>query len=202
MSATIYGLSRALSWFGGGVLALLALLSVFSIAGRALSGSGLGLGPVPGDFELVEAGTALAVFCFLPWAHLKRGHATVDLFWRLYPRSMQRVLNVLADALMLAVWLLLVWRMGVATGDYRSNGEVAGSRREHRRETIDLDFAYAGVCRVQHADELAPRPIHRNTAQRLKHRQTVGVGFHQSMYFGRACMATATCAGPVTTVPM
>lgn len=125
MSATIYGLSRALSWFGGGVLALLALLSVFSIAGRALSGSGLGLGPVPGDFELVEAGTALAVFCFLPWAHLKRGHATVDLFWRLYPRSMQRVLNVLADALMLAVWLLLVWRMGVATGDYRSNGEVS-----------------------------------------------------------------------------
>ena len=30
-----------------------------------------------------------------------------------------------ADALMLAVWLLLVWRMGVATLDYRSNGEVS-----------------------------------------------------------------------------
>ncbi len=123
MSKTIYGLSRAMSWLGALVLALLALISVFSIVGRSLSG--YGLGPVPGDFELVEAGTALAVFCFLPWAHLRRGHATVDLFWRRYPSAMQRVLNVLADGLMLAVWLLLVWRMGVATLDYRGNGEVS-----------------------------------------------------------------------------
>jgi hypothetical protein len=55
-----------MAWFGAFVLVLLAAMSVVSIAGRALSG--LGLGPVPGDFELVEAGTALAVFCFLPWA--------------------------------------------------------------------------------------------------------------------------------------
>ena len=41
------------------MLVLIALMSVASIVGRALSG--LGLGPVPGDFELVEAGTALAV---------------------------------------------------------------------------------------------------------------------------------------------
>lgn len=122
MSSIVYGLSRAMAWFGAVVLTAIALMSVFSIAGRALSG--LGLGPVPGDFELVEAGTALAVFSFLPWAHLKRGHAAVDLFWRAYPPAMQRVLVVAADALMLVIWLLLVWRMGVAMGDYRENGEV------------------------------------------------------------------------------
>jgi TRAP-type C4-dicarboxylate transport system permease small subunit len=123
VSQAIYGLTRAMAWLGAVVLALLAVVSVLSIGGRALSG--FGLGPVPGDFELVEAGAALAVFCFLPWAHLKRGHATVDLFWHRYPPLLQRVLAVLADALMLAVWLLLVWRMGVATLDYRSNGEVS-----------------------------------------------------------------------------
>lgn len=122
MSSIVYRLSQAMAWLGGVVLCLVAVMSVTSIAGRAFSG--FGLGPVPGDFELVEAATALAVFCFLPWAHLKRGHAMVDLFWRLYPAWLQRVLIVLADALMLALWLVLVWRMAVATGDYRGNGEV------------------------------------------------------------------------------
>jgi hypothetical protein len=60
MSNFIYGLSRAMAWLGAVVLSLIALMSVVSIIGRALSG--FGLGPVPGDFELVEAGTALAVF--------------------------------------------------------------------------------------------------------------------------------------------
>jgi len=32
---------------------------------------------------------------------------------------------VLSDALMLAVWLLLVWRMGLAMSDYRANAEVS-----------------------------------------------------------------------------
>jgi TRAP-type C4-dicarboxylate transport system permease small subunit len=122
MGAFIYGLSRAMAWLGGLVLTAMALLSVASIGGRALSG--LGLGPVPGDFELVEAGTALAVFCFMPWAHLRRGHAMVDLFWNAYPAPMKRVLEIAADALMLVVWLLLVWRMGVSMEDYRGNAEV------------------------------------------------------------------------------
>ncbi len=122
MTHPVYAISRAMAWFGAFVLVLLAAMSVLSIGGRALTG--IGLGPVPGDFELVEAGTALAVFCFLPWAHLRRGHAVVDLLWRVYPAPMRRVLDILADALMFALWVLLVWRMGVAMLDYRGNAEV------------------------------------------------------------------------------
>jgi TRAP-type C4-dicarboxylate transport system permease small subunit len=123
MNKLIYGLSRSMAWFGSFVLVLIAVMSVTSIIGRALSV--FGLGPVPGDFELVEAGTALAVFCFLPWAHLKRGHAVVDMLWGSYPAPMRRVLDIVADGLMLAVWVLLVWRMGVALGEYRHNNEVS-----------------------------------------------------------------------------
>ncbi len=123
MSKFIYDVSRYLAWFGGLVLTLLAIMSVISIAGRTLSFAGLG--PVPGDFELVEAGTALAVFCFLPLCHLKRSHADVGMFWHSYPAPMQRILIVAADALMLLVWLLLVWRMGLMTIEYRANGEVS-----------------------------------------------------------------------------
>ncbi len=123
MSKIIYGTSRMLAWFGALVLTLLAAMSVLSIAGRALSFAGLG--PVPGDFELVEAGTALAVFCFLPWCHLKRAHADVTMLWQAYPPAMRRAILVLVELLTLAVWCLLVWRMGVATLEYRHNGEVS-----------------------------------------------------------------------------
>jgi TRAP-type C4-dicarboxylate transport system permease small subunit len=122
MGHIIYTLSRAMTWFGAFILAVLSAITVVSIAGRSLSFAGLG--PVPGDFELVEAGTALAVFCFLPWAHLRGGHATVDLLWSSFSKPVRRALEVAADALMLVVWVLLVWRMSVAMLDYRSNAET------------------------------------------------------------------------------
>ncbi len=123
MSKLIYDIIRWMAWFGAFVLTLLAAMSVFSIAGRAFSFAGLG--PVPGDFELVEAGTALAVFCFLPWCHLKRAHADVTMLWNAYPPAMRRLILILVEALTLVVWTLLVWRMGLAMLEYRENGEVS-----------------------------------------------------------------------------
>lgn len=122
MHDLIHRLSRVLAWFGALVLVAVAAVSVLSIAGRTLAFAGLG--PIPGDFELVEAATALAVFCFLPWCHLAGGHANVDLFWKAYPQPLRRALVVLADALTLVLWLLLVWRMSLATLEYRGNGET------------------------------------------------------------------------------
>jgi TRAP-type C4-dicarboxylate transport system permease small subunit len=123
MAKFIYDLSRLLAWLGAVLLTALAIISVASIVGRGFSFAGLG--PVPGDFELVEAGTALVVFCFLPWCYLKRGHAYVDMLWHWYPRPLQRALEAFADLLMLAVWTLLVWRMSIAMLEYRANGEVS-----------------------------------------------------------------------------
>ena len=123
MNKFIYGVSRGLAWFGALVLTALATISVLSIVGRAFAFAGLG--PIRGDFELVEAGTALAVFCFLPWCHLRRGHATVDMLWPLYPTRLRHGLEIVTEALMLVVWVLLTWRMGVAMADYRANGEVS-----------------------------------------------------------------------------
>jgi TRAP-type C4-dicarboxylate transport system permease small subunit len=123
MNNVIYGLARLMAWFGAAVLTLIAAVTVVSIVGRALSG--FGLGPVPGDFELVEVGTALAVFCFMPWCHLKRGHAVVDLLWSRYPPALQRLLDILSEVLMFTVWVLLIWRMWVGMMEYRENQEVS-----------------------------------------------------------------------------
>lgn len=123
MSRLVYAVSRWLAWFGAFVLVVISLITVVSIIGRALSFAGLG--PVPGDFELVEALTALAVFSFMPWCHLQGAHAVVDMLWGRYPPALRRMLSLSSDLLMLVVWLVLIARMAHAMIDYRANGEVS-----------------------------------------------------------------------------
>jgi TRAP-type C4-dicarboxylate transport system permease small subunit len=107
--------ARWLALAGGLVLAVLCLMVVVSVSARALGG--IGLKPVPGDFELVEMGTAIAVFFFLPWCYLRNGHAMVDLVYLHLPAPMQRFVSILSDVLMLIVWVVLTWRLGIAVGD-------------------------------------------------------------------------------------
>lgn len=108
-------IARWLALAGGVLLTLLMLVVVVSVSGRALLK--LGLGPVPGDFELVEMGTAVVVFFFLPWCYLRNGHAMVDLVYMHLPRPVQRTVSILSDVLMLAAWLILTWRLGIAVGE-------------------------------------------------------------------------------------
>lgn len=109
MIAWIYRLSHWAALLGGLVLMALVLLVVASVAGRALID--VGLGPVPGDFELVEIGVGIAVFFFMPWCYLRGGHATVDLLYMHTPRWAQRAVDIVSDVLMLLVWLLMTWKL-------------------------------------------------------------------------------------------
>lgn len=122
MNLQVYRFFRGMAFVGIGVLTLIALLSVVSIVGRSLTG--IGLGPVRGDFELVEIGSGVAVFCFLPWTHMRSAHAVVDILWGRFPKALQALLTVLFNALMLAAWVVLVWRMGVQLQDHRETGET------------------------------------------------------------------------------
>jgi TRAP-type C4-dicarboxylate transport system permease small subunit len=105
----IYRAARLLAILGGIVLMAITLLVVASVTGRALIG--MGLAPVPGDFELVELGVGIAIFFFLPWCYLRGGHATVDMLYMHVPRGMQKVVDTFSDLLMLAVWLMLTWML-------------------------------------------------------------------------------------------
>ncbi len=113
MSRFIETIAEWLALLGGVLLVLLAVMVTLSVSGRALLS--LGLGPIPGDFELVEMATAIVVFFFLPWCHLKNGHAAVDLLHGRLPPSVQRVITIVSDTLMTMVWLVLTWRLGLAT---------------------------------------------------------------------------------------
>jgi TRAP-type C4-dicarboxylate transport system permease small subunit len=105
----IYRVSRWTALVGGLVLVALTLMVVASVTGRALIG--IGLGPVPGDFELVEVGVGVAVFFFMPWCYLKGGHATVDLLYMHMPVWAKKAVVLVSDVLMLLVWLIMTWKL-------------------------------------------------------------------------------------------
>ena len=109
LSGLVIWLARALAILGGIALVAITVLTVVSIGGRTLIWAGLK--PIPGDFELVEVGTGFAVFAFLPWCQVMRGHATVDVFTSFFPASVNRVIDLVSEFLMTAVIVLIAWRL-------------------------------------------------------------------------------------------
>ncbi|MCO7245959.1 TRAP transporter small permease [Halomonas sp. Mc5H-6] len=104
---------------GGLLVVVLAIITVVSILGRWIASAPVSsdmtmlawVGPITGDYELVEMGTAIAVFLFLPYCHLRGGHVTVDLLVMHAPPMVQRVLAVIAETLFLVVAGLMTWRL-------------------------------------------------------------------------------------------
>ncbi len=109
MIAWTYRLAQWTAIVGGLALVALALMVVASVMGRAMIG--LGLGPVPGDFELVEVGVGIAIFFFLPWCYLRGGHATVDLLYMHMPNGLKWAVDLFSDLAMLILWLVLTWKL-------------------------------------------------------------------------------------------
>lgn len=115
-------IAMVLAIVGGLALVALAALTVVSVTGRALLP--LGLGPVPGDFELVEAGCAFAVFAFLPWCQFRRGHVTVDVFVARVGRRAHAALSLVGNVLLTLCALLIAWRLQAGLADKLSYGET------------------------------------------------------------------------------
>lgn len=119
------GLSRLMAVLGGIVLAALILLMCLSVLGRTMNGwlhamigagilpgfaeglIALGVGPVNGDFELVETGIAFSIFAFIPFCQVTAGHASVDIFTNFLPRPVQRLLRMLAELLFAAALVVI-----------------------------------------------------------------------------------------------
>lgn len=121
---------------GGVILTALALLTLISITGRALLQ--YGLRPVPGDFELIEAGTAFVICAFLPWCQLRGGHASVGIFTDRLGVGVNAVIDLLADLLLLGVAVLLTWRHIYGLIDKHAYGETTFILQ------FPLWWAYAG----------------------------------------------------------
>ena len=128
------GLSRGMAIAGGFMLSILVAIVVLSILGREASSilhgdyfqssmkgladwllavrlpglwGDISLGPVTGDYELVEAGVAFAIFAFLPLAQVSGAHAVVDIFTSWLPERPHRVLLALIEIAFAAVLVII-----------------------------------------------------------------------------------------------
>lgn len=122
LHTAITRLAQVCALLGGVVLLGLTLLICASIIGReavSLAGTGglrdllrqFGIGPVQGDYELVEAGMAFAVFSFLPLTQLTQSHARVDIFTSGLGSKLNAALATFWSVVMAAMILLISWRL-------------------------------------------------------------------------------------------
>lgn len=111
--------AKGLAVAGGFVLAAVAVVTTLSILGRTVAAS-----PVPGDFELVEIGTALAVFAFLPYCQMVRGNVVVDLFTSRAPARVKALLDLAGNLAFTLVAGILTWRMALGGAELRAYAET------------------------------------------------------------------------------
>lgn len=105
----IVGLAKWLAVAGGLVLMAMVAMIVVSIVGRALLS--FGLRPITGDYELVSIGMGFAVFAFMPWAHLQRGHALVALVTDSFGVRANAWILVITDFMVLVASAFIAWRL-------------------------------------------------------------------------------------------
>ncbi len=119
------GLARLMAMLGGVVLVAIILLVCLSVTGRALNTLlhsaaavavlgdftktllATGVGPILGDFELVEAGVAFAIFAFIPYCQITGGHATVDIFTAGLSVRVNRLIQMIVD-IVFAIVLIVI----------------------------------------------------------------------------------------------
>lgn len=137
--------SRWMAYSGGAILVTIALTTVVSIIGRTLSG--FGLSPVKGDYEIVEMGCAVAVFAFMPWCQLKRGHVTVDIFISKLSDRMQAILGLIGDLFLTGAAFIILWRLWLGFGEKFPFGSDAvrnifgmGSKPFFAESTYELEI--------------------------------------------------------------
>lgn len=118
----IHGGAFALAIAGGLALIAITALTVASITGRGFLWAGLG--PVPGTYELVEIGSAFAVFAFLPWCQLQRGHVTVDLFLKPLGRMANLISELVSNLLISGAAAIVFWRLWIGLADKKAYGET------------------------------------------------------------------------------
>jgi len=128
MHFLIKKLAHFMAFLGGVVLSSLIILTCLSVLGRILNTFlhrqveavapnvakwflDLGVGPITGDFELVESGIAFAIFAFIPLCQIRNGHASVDILTTHFPNNVNRFLGMIIEIVFAAALILIAWKL-------------------------------------------------------------------------------------------
>lgn len=114
---TIHKLAEWVAIVGGLCLVAASVLTGISIAGS------LTYKPLPGEIEVVEILCGVAVFAFLPYCQLHKGHVGVDLFIGMLGHKAINWTQLIGDVIITVLFALLTWRHWIGTLDKFRNGE-------------------------------------------------------------------------------
>lgn len=125
----VRALAFAMAIAGGLVLTAIILMVCLSVVGRTATSilhSGFmqtnlpglaawllstGVGPIRGDYELLEMAMAFSIFAFLVWCQVTSGHASVDIFTDGLKPWAKRVLIALIEVVMAAVIVVIALQL-------------------------------------------------------------------------------------------
>jgi len=98
--------AKAFALAGGLVLVAMTMMSLVSVIGRAAFAK-----PLPGDYELIQVGCAVAVAAFLPFCQMRGGHVLVDFFTAHSRPAVRATLDALGALLVGIAAAVLTWRL-------------------------------------------------------------------------------------------
>ncbi|WP_162827140.1 TRAP transporter small permease [Pseudolabrys taiwanensis] len=107
---------------GGVVLVGMILMDVASIVGRVLVAR-----TVPGDFELIEIGTAVTALLFLPYCQIKRQNVAVDLLVKDHHTRLMPLCSAIGNVLLGAFAAVAAWRSVDGGLDLWHGGDITST---------------------------------------------------------------------------
>lgn len=116
-------LAKQFAKIGGIILLVLAVMTVLSVTGRAINA--YGFGPIDGDFELIEHGTAFVVFCSLPYCQMRFGHVSVDVLARFFYYPLSWAIALISHVAMSVMAFIIARQLYYGLMDKYSWGETS-----------------------------------------------------------------------------
>jgi TRAP-type C4-dicarboxylate transport system permease small subunit len=135
-------LARLFALIGGCVLSLLVVQTCLSIVGRSLNSIlhgdfmqsampdvadmllATGVGPINGDFELVQSGMAFVIFAFLPICQLSGAHASVDIFIQNLPTRINHALRMITEVVFAIILVVIAFQFYQGTLSKMNSGQT------------------------------------------------------------------------------
>ena len=116
-------LAQAFALLGGVILLFLSVMTVLSVIGRAINA--YGFGPIQGDFELIENGTAFIVFCALPLCQIRFNHVAVDVLARHFPKLISWLIALASQIAMAGIAVIVLRQLYFGMMDKYQWGETS-----------------------------------------------------------------------------
>ena len=110
----LLAVTQAFALAGGFILIAMTVMSLVSVFGRAAFNV-----PLPGDYELIQLGCAIAVSAFLPFCQMRGGHVLVDFFTANSRPAVRAALDTFGALLVGIAAVVFTWRLAAGAIELR-----------------------------------------------------------------------------------